>query len=109
MVFLMVASGCVSQRAPLVAGGDRQVRFELLAPEARSVVLLGDFTGWASPGIALTGPDSAGTWRLVMVVPGPSRRINYVYLVDDQEFRTDNLRPVEPDDYGGGNNILYIP
>ncbi len=109
LALLAGLSGCVSNRAPMVASGDRQVHFELLAPHARSVVLLGDFNGWAPPGVALTGPDSAGTWRLVMVIPEPGSRVNYVYLVDDREYRTDDRRPIEADDYGGRNNILYVP
>lgn len=109
VVFLVVATGCVSQRAPVVASGGRQVHFELQAPEARSVALLGDFNGWAPPGLPLTGPDSAGYWRLMIVMPGSGRRFNYVYLVDDRDYRTDNLRPIAADDYGGRNNILYIP
>lgn len=93
----------------MAASGERQVQFELQAPQARSVALLGDFNGWAPPGLALTGPDSAGNWRLLMVMPERGKRFHYVYLVDGQEYRTDNLRPIAADDYGGRNNILYIP
>lgn len=109
LMCLLFATACASNGAPRTAENTRQVAFELLAPEARSVVLLGDFNHWAAPGVALIGPDSGGKWRLEMVVPGPRGRMNYVYLVDEQEYRTDNLRPIESDDYGGGNNILYIP
>ena len=75
----------------------RPIVFELEAPAARSVQVLGDFNDWARGASMQRGAD--GRWRLTTLLP-PGRYI-YAFLVDGRRFTRDPLRDaVEDRDFG---------
>ena len=55
--------------------------FQFVAPSAKSVLLVGDFTRWSQKGIPMK-KDSSGIWSVsVSLAPGTHR---YRYIVDGQ-------------------------
>lgn len=80
------------------------VRFQLMAPEARSVELAGSFSGW-SPNIDLRRmPD--GRWAAL--VPLPPGVHDYAFRVDDERWMPDPSAPRVADGFGGYNSRLSL-
>jgi 1,4-alpha-glucan branching enzyme len=59
----------------------KKVEFSLDAPEATTVLLAGDFTGWQQKPLAFTR-QKTGIWKLSVVLP--SGAYQYRFLVDGQ-------------------------
>lgn len=80
------------------ASDARPIVFELEAPAARSVQVLGDFNDWARGANSMQrGAD--GRWRLTALLP-PGRYV-YAFLVDGRRFTRDPSRDaVEDRDFG---------
>src|SRR5256885_14934601 len=78
----------------------QKVTFSYTAPQARSVLLAGDFTGWQQAPLSLK-KDKTGTWKkTVSLEPG---RYEYRLLVDG-EWRDDPQCPDrQPNQFGGGD------
>lgn len=81
------------------------VHFELVAPEASSVALVGDFNGWnpaASP-MRRTGD----AWTLA--VPVASGRHVYAFVLDGVRWVSDPGAPLAPEnEYGFKNSVLVV-
>lgn len=89
--------------------GDRQVRvlFELRAPAARSVELLGSFNAWQTGTIRLDGPDGSGHWTTTLELP--AGRHEYIFLVDGRQWVADPRAGVRrPDGFGHENAVIEI-
>lgn len=88
------------------AGPDVYVEFVLEAPDAGSVAVAGDFTGW-EPEIALEDPDGDGVWSgRARLGPGVHE---YMFVVDGSEWVTDPYAPRYADDgFGNRNAVLAI-
>jgi len=83
------------------------VQFDLYAPEAGRVELVGDFTAWESDRILLEGPDAAGRW--IVHVELPAGRYEYLFLVDGQQWVTDPLAYAHrPDGFGNQNAVMNL-
>lgn len=83
------------------------VTFELHAPGARQVELVGSFNNWKPGDIALIGPDATGHWTATVEVP--AGRHEYLFLVDGREWRTDPSAPSHrPDGFGRENALLEL-
>lgn len=80
------------------------VRFELHAPAAQSVELLGDFTGWRAGAIRLTGPDASGHWTADVQLP--AGRHEYIFLVDGRQWQTDPRAEIRRADGFGRENAI---
>lgn len=91
---------------PVAAGSDVYVEFVLEAPDAASVAVAGDFTGW-SPEIALEDPDGDGVWSgRARLGPGVHE---YMFVVDGSRWVTDPYAPRYADDgFGNRNAVLAI-
>ncbi|MCD6320789.1 glycogen-binding domain-containing protein [Candidatus Bipolaricaulota bacterium] len=74
----ILLGGLVRPGEPVPALAKEGTVFALVAPEAHSVAVLGDFSGWQP--IALSDPDGDGVWTLVLKLP--PGRYEYAYLVD---------------------------
>lgn len=85
--------------------GDR-FQFVLLAPQARSVSLVGDFNDWEP---ARTPMQAAphGVWTVVLpLTPG---RYRYAFLLNGSEWLADPAAPRAVDDeFGGPSSVVTV-
>ena len=83
----------------------RRFIFSLHSPEAKKVVLMGDFNQW-NPKTHIMKKDEDGVWRkIVMVYPG---RYEYKFLIDG-EWRLDPQNEHYClNSFGSQNNVLVI-
>lgn len=90
----------------VTATRSRPIVFELDAPKARSVQVVGDFNHWSRDGGTMQlGAD--GHWRLTTLLP-PGRYI-YAFLVDGRRFLRDPARDaVEDRDFGVTGSELVV-
>ncbi len=90
--------------------GDAQslvmVRLVLLAPQAQSVAVAGDFNGWKPEETPLQ-PTEGGAWTVTLQVhPG---RYHYMFVVDDESWVTDPFAgEYSADGFGAKNAILDV-
>jgi hypothetical protein len=83
------------------------VHFELHAPGARQVELVGNFNQWRSGTIRLAGPDASGHWTATIALP--EGRYEYLFLVDGRQWVTDpSAAVVRPDGFGHVNAIREV-
>ena len=91
---------------PVLATSARAIVFELDAPGAHSVQVLGDFNQW-SRDIDMMQRGADGRWRVTTLLP-PGRYV-YAYLVDGERFQRDPLRDaVEDRDFGVTGSELVV-
>lgn len=94
--------------APPVAEENGPVphRFEIVAPEAQRVCLVGDFNGWTICEVPLVRDEARGTWSIQVELP-PGRH-EYMFVVDDG-WVTDPAAPLTIDDgFGRRNAVIYL-
>ncbi len=87
--------------------GTNAVQFVLVAPEAGSVSLVGDFNDWNVAATQLVREEGGGVWAVtVPLTPG---RYRYSFLVDGETWLRDPqaARTVE-DEFGRPNSVLTI-
>jgi Glycogen recognition site of AMP-activated protein kinase len=91
---------------PVIATGARPIVFELSAPNAQSVQVLGDFNQW-SRNVNSMERGSDGRWRLTTMLP-PGRYV-YAFLVDGRRFERDPVRDaIEDRDFGVTGSELVV-
>jgi Glycogen recognition site of AMP-activated protein kinase len=104
VAFPGVAAGAAF--TPVLATAARPIVFELDAPSARSVQVLGDFNQW-SRSVTSMQRGADGRWRMTTLLP-PGRYV-YAFLVDGHTFRRDLLRDaVEDRDFGVTGSELVV-
>jgi 1,4-alpha-glucan branching enzyme len=82
-----------------------KVTFSFTAPEARSVLLAGDFTGWQEAPLELK-KSKDGVWKkTISLAPG---RYEYRLLVDGQWQDDPTCREHQPNQFGGSNCICTV-
>ena len=82
-----------------------KVQFVLVAPQARRVVVVGDFNDWdpAAAPLAATG----GVWSREMDVP--FGRHDYAFVVDGDRWMPDPSAPRAPaDEFGAGYSVIVV-
>lgn len=91
---------------PVLATAARPIVFELDAPNARSVQVLGDFNQWSrDTNVMRRGND--GRWRTTTLLP-PGRYV-YAFLVDGTRFQRDPMRDaIEDRDFGVTGSELVV-
>ncbi len=83
----------------------QKVTFSYFAPEAQSVQVAGDFTGWQQTPLVLRKSKS-GLWKkTVSLSPG---RYTYRLLVDGQWRDDPGCTTREPNEFGGTNCICVV-
>src|SRR3989344_4678374 len=82
---------------------ERDVRFQIAAPGAGSVMLYGSFDGWAQA--HSLAPSAGGTWQVTLKLR--RGRYEYKFLVDNRWVHNPEL-PVIDDGFSGKNNMLII-
>ncbi|MBN1837315.1 MAG: hypothetical protein JW820_15780 [Spirochaetales bacterium] len=113
---VLAASAALLVAAGLVAwfwgyrprGEEVLVRFELVAPEARQVNLVGDFNGWDPEGLAMKDATGKGEWRITVRLK-KGKVYTYNFLMDGQRWIADpgSWRQVD-DGFGGTSSVLEL-
>ena len=80
------------------------VHFEIHAPDARSVELVGTFTEWQIGKLQLAGPDASGHWTAEVDLP--AGRHEYGFLVDGQQWVADPRAEIRRNDGFGRENAV---
>ena len=88
------------------ASGPPLVMFVLLAPDARSVALAGDFNDWDASRV-LMRREASGLWTVDLpLTPG---RYRYVFVVDGRRFVADPAAPrAAGDDFGTPTSVVTV-
>src|SRR5260370_4498991 len=81
-------------------------QFVLIAPNAASVALVGDFNDW-NPARSPMRATHAGIWATVLpLAPG---RYHYAFLVNGVEWRRDPAAPAAlDDDFGSPSSVVTV-
>jgi 1,4-alpha-glucan branching enzyme len=83
----------------------QKVTFSYAAPEAQSVAVAGDFTGWAQAPLNLK-KDKSGVWKkTVSLLPG---QYEYRLLVDGQWRDDPQCSTRRPNQMGGENCVCIV-
>jgi 1,4-alpha-glucan branching enzyme len=84
----------------------QKVTFSYVAPDAHSVLVAGDFTGWQQAPVTLK-KDKTGVWKkTVSLAPG---KYEYRVLVDGQWHDDPNCPHRHPNQFGGMNCVCIVP
>ena len=83
----------------------QKVTFSILAPEAQSVKLLGDFSDWEQRPVDLRKLRS-GQWKATLSLT--EGRHEYRYLVDGQWRDDPNCSTRVPNAFGGENCVCVV-
>lgn len=83
------------------------VQFVLVAPDARSVSVVGSFNDWDTAATRLR-PAGGGVWSIS--VPLGAGRYTYSFLVDGKRWQPDPTAPRSvDDDFGTPSSVLIVP
>ncbi len=83
----------------------KKVTFSYTAPEAGTVLLAGDFTGWQQAPLPMKKSKS-GVWKkTVSLVPG---KYEYRLLVDGQWHDDPQCPNRQPNQFGGQNCLCIV-
>lgn len=92
---------------PALDTGNEVVQFVLVAPQASTVALVGDFNGW-DPSLTQLHPAPAGGVWSVNVALSPGQH-QYAFVVDGKEWRPDPASPhAVTDDFGAPNSVIVV-
>ena len=98
-----IASAARATSVSAEASGGRRV-ISVLAPEAKTLQLMGDFTAWLP--VSMTR-SAAGVWHASVTVGQGSHRVNI--RSDSGAWIPAPGLPVAGDDFGGSVGILVVP
>ena len=93
------------QPSPQPPVSDTVVKFVVVAPEASTVRLVGDFNDWSDTKTPMVRVANSGVWTVTL--PLTAGRHLYGYLVDGQ-WVNDPSAPLAPDDGFGHVNSVRI-
>lgn len=107
-VVAVVTVGMLRSRPETVAGTEPiPVQFVLVAPEARSVAVVGDFNNWGLGDTALVAENHNGVWSVSAPVPAGVHR--YAFLVNGKQWVADPTAPrAAGDDFGQPSSALVV-
>lgn len=107
-VVAVVTVGMLGSRPDTVAAtGSTAVQFVLVAPEARSVAVVGDFNNWGLGDTALVAENHNGIWSVSAPVPAGVHR--YAFLVNGKQWVADPSAPrAASDDFGQPSSALFV-
>lgn len=94
---------------PVADGGGAAgavMQFVLVAPEAASVAVVGDFNDWSFSATPLERQAGDGVWWVT--VPLRPGRYRYAFVVDGTTWRTDPTVPATEDEFGRANSVVTI-
>jgi len=99
------ASPQLASRTPTVT--DREVvRFELSAPRASRVALVGSFNEWNPVATPLSRDPASGKWVVSLRLP-PGRHV-YAFVVDGDVTADPSAPRAADDDFGSPNSVVLV-
>ena len=107
-VMAVVTVGMLRSRPQIVSSGSPiPVQFVLVAPEANSVAVVGDFNNWGLGDTALVAENHNGVWSVSAPVPAGVHR--YAFLVNGKQWVADPTAPrAASDDFGQPSSALVV-
>jgi hypothetical protein len=94
-------------RMPSVAVSVEPVQFVLVAPDAHSVAVVGDFNDWGLNDTALVASNHQGVWSVTAPVPAGVHR--YAFVINGKEWVPDPSAPrSSSDDFGMPSSALVV-
>ncbi len=107
LVVMLGASRFQARREVSVGQQFVSLHFELHAPGADTVELLGTFNNWKTGDIVLDGPDASGHWTATVELP--EGRHEYIFLVDGERWLADpRAATLRPDGFGHVNTVIQV-
>lgn len=82
----------------------KKVDFQFYAPDASSVVVVGEFNGWQPIPM---NKARKGMWKLTLDVPPGTYQFRY--LVDNHYWANDESTPTVPNPFGTENSVVEVP
>ena len=76
-------------------------------PDAKSMVVVGDFNNWDPTRTSMTRINSEGMWSVT--VPLSTGLHQFQYVKDDTLWVNDPTLPQASSDFGSPNSLLNIP
>ena len=98
----------IAAAAPVAGNATaRSVRFEVAAPGAAQVALVGDFNDWNPAATPLRASRQHGVWSVtVPIAPG---RHEYAFVVDGERWIPDPRAPrAAAADFGSANSVVTV-
>jgi hypothetical protein len=90
------------------AGAEVVVRFQLAAPGAKSVALVGSFTDWETARLSMRDPDGDGVWEISVRLRRDAIH-TYNFLVDGERWVADPEAQGQVDDgFGGRSSVVAL-
>lgn len=87
--------------------GTELVQFVLVAPQASTVAVVGDFNDWDPSRTPLRSEAGGGVWSVN--VPLRSGQHQYAFVVDGKDWQPDPGAPkAVTDDFGAPNSIIVV-
>src|SRR5690349_8897411 len=100
-------SAASADAPPISPAGEREpVRFELAAPQASRVSLVGSFNEWNPRATPLVRDSSTGKW-IVSVRLAPGRHV-YAFVVDGDVTAGPAAPRAADDDFGSKNSVVLV-
>lgn len=81
-------------------------QFVLVAPEADSVLLVGDFNDWGLTTTRLARQPGDGVWFVTVVLP--PGRYRYAFIVNGTTWRSNPATQVTEDEFGRPNSVVTV-
>ena len=89
------------------AAADREVvRFELSAPRASHVALVGSFNEWNPVAAPLSRDPASGKWVVALRLP-PGRHV-YAFVVDGDVTADPSAPRAADEDFGSPNSVVFV-
>lgn len=83
----------------------KKVTFELDAPDANNVYLIGTFSGWNMNAHPMK-KNKDGLWKTVVnLIPGTYQ---YLFMVNGEYVEDPNANESKPNEYGGYDSVIIV-
>jgi hypothetical protein len=106
LAFLWIYQKPVSDKNTATAGGLKQVKLSVAFPAAQNVSVVGDFNMWNREEHMLRREEN-GSWSITLSLKAGCYQ--YLFLVDNKEWKVDPGNTVRiPDGFGGFNSGMEI-
>jgi 1,4-alpha-glucan branching enzyme len=108
LLLIALGIGLLFPRQGRGGGETVVVRFELQAPEAQDVAVVGNWNRWDPEAQKLKDPDGDGIWEIEIPLKRGEEH-QYQFLIDGQNWIPDPEAPLQvKDGFGGVNSVLQI-